>query len=106
MSLLDQATLLRNAAQAKKNKTSTRVSSDTLLAKVAAFLNDADTEFIMVDDVFGSGTTHSSIVSRFRTVIIANQLDELCYPVAMDDHVFIVKLVAPVTVEDDEDEDQ
>lgn len=90
---LDMATLLRNAAQAKRNKSQGRVSSTTLLATITEFLNNDNMQFVAVEDKFPSGTKHSSIVARFRNVIIENKVDELVYPIVNDDHVYLVKLV-------------
>lgn len=91
---LDMATLLRNAANAKRTKSQSRVSSTTLLAKVTEFLNDNDMQFVAVEDTFPSGTKLSAIVARFRNIIIENKVDELVYPVVNDDHVYLVKLTA------------
>jgi hypothetical protein len=90
---LDQATILRNLANSKREKSTKRVKSDTLLSKVTAFLNDDNQQFLAVEDVFPPNTKHSSIVARFRAIIVENKLDELAYPVISDDHVFLVKLV-------------
>src|SRR5580765_3944483 len=100
--MISKAELLRNAAAAKKNKSSQRVPSDTLLAKVAAFLNDATLEYITLTGIFPSDAKNSSIVNRFKTVIMANNLSELCYPIEMDGEPFLMKFVA--TVENDDDE--
>ena len=96
MEALDQATLLRNAALAKKNKSSQRVPATTLLAKVVGFLNNGDLQFLAVEDTFVPGTKHTAIIARFRGIIIENKLDDLVYPVINDDHVFLVKLVEEV----------
>src|SRR6266403_5074942 len=96
MDTLDQATLLRNAALAKKNKSSQRVPATTLLAKVVGFLNNGNLQFLAVDDSFVPGTKHTAIVARFRSIIIENKLDDLVYPIINDDHVFLVTLVEEV----------
>lgn len=93
METLDQATLLRNAALAKKNRSGNRVPATTLLAKCVGFLNNDNQQFLAVEDMFPAGTKHTAIVARFRTVIIENKLDELVYPIVNDDHVYLVKLV-------------
>lgn len=94
MEALDQATILRNLANAKREKSGKRVSSTTLLAEVTDFLNDNNDEFRAVENVFPSNTKHSSIVARFRSIIVENKVDELVYPVIADDHVYLVKLTA------------
>ena len=83
----------RIAALAKKNKSSQRVPATTLLAKVVGFLNDENLQFLAVEDSFASGTKHTSIIARFRSIIIENKLDELVYPIVNEDHVYLVKLV-------------
>ena len=95
MDALDQATLLRNAALAKKNKSSQRVPATTLLAKVVSFLNNENMQFLAVEDTFVPGTKHTAIIARFRSIIIENKLDDLVYPVVNEDHVYLVKLVDP-----------
>jgi len=100
--MISKAELLRNAAEKKKNKSGQRVSSDTLLAKVAAFLNDATLEYLVLTGIFPASTKNSAIVNRFKTVIMENNLSELCYPIEMDDEPYLVKFVA--TVENDDDE--
>lgn len=101
---VDQATLLRNAALAKKMKSGNRVSAETRLNKVVAFLNNANLQFLAVEDTYPSGTKHTAIVNAFKTVIVENKLDGLVYPIVNDDHVFLVKLIEP-TDENDEDEE-
>lgn len=92
MSELTQAQILRNLAETKRNKSQNRVSSTTVLAEVTDFLNDDNDEFRAVENMFPNGTKHSSIVARFRNVIVENKVDELVYPVIADDHVYLVKL--------------
>jgi hypothetical protein len=92
---LDQATLLRNAAIAKKMKSGNRVSASTLLATVVGFLNNENMLFLAVDDKFPNGTKHTAVVARFRSIILENKLDELVYPIVNDDHVYLVKLTEP-----------
>lgn len=93
METLTQAQLLRNMALAKKAKSGSRVAATTLLATVTTFLNDENLQVLAVEDKFPSGTKHTAIVARFRSIIIENKLDELVYPVINDDHVWLVKLV-------------
>jgi hypothetical protein len=91
--VIDKATLLRNAAQNKRDKAAKgQVKKETLLAKVATFLNDDAMDFVAVSDMFPNGYANSAIVARFRTVIIENKLDELCYPIEMDGEVYVTKL--------------
>lgn len=92
---LDMATRLRNAANAKREKSGKRVKSDAILATVVSFLNNDDKQFEAVETMFPSSTKLSSVVARFRTVISENRLDELVYPVIDADHAYIVKLVEP-----------
>jgi hypothetical protein len=103
MSNVDQAAIYRAQAMAKRTKSGQRVSSDTVLAKVVSFLNNANLQFLAVENTFPASTKHSSIVSRFRNVIIENKLDELVYPILADDHVMLIKLTAEVTETDDDD---
>lgn len=90
---LDQATILRNLANAKREKSGKRVSSTTLLAEVTDFLNDDDDEFRAVENIM-PGSKLSAVVARFRNIIVENKVDELVYPVISDDHVYLVKLVS------------
>jgi hypothetical protein len=99
--LVDQATMLRNAALAKIAKASNRVTGEMVLGRVITFLNNENLQFLAVEDTFPNGTKHTAIVGRFKTVIIENKLDGLVYPVINGDHVFLTKLVAP-EVKDDE----
>ena len=90
---LDMATLLRNKANSARNKSNSRVSQTTLLAKITEFLNDDDMQFASVENLYPAGTKHSSIVARFRSIIVENKMDELVYPVNDENHVDLVKLV-------------
>lgn len=87
---LDQATILRNLAQAKREKSNNRVSSTTLLATVTEFLN-SDSQFIAVENVMPKSKL-SAVVARFRTIVTENNVSDLVYPVIADDHVYLVKL--------------
>jgi hypothetical protein len=91
---LDQATILRNLAEAKRNKSGNRVTSDTIRNKVTSFLNNDNLQFEAVEGLYPSGTKHSAIVARFRTVIMESKLDSTVYPIVAEDHVYLVKLVA------------
>jgi hypothetical protein len=92
---LDQATLLRNKARAKRAKSGNRVTAETRLAVCVKFLNDDNMEFLAVENVYAPGTKYTQIVAGFRTVILENKLDELVYPVVDGDHVFLIKLTDP-----------
>jgi len=99
---LDKATLYRNAALAKKNKSASRVSATTVLARVVDFLNSENLQFLAVDDTYVPGTKHTAIVNSFKRIILENKLDDLVYPIVADDHVLLIKLVSPVEENEDE----
>jgi hypothetical protein len=99
---LDQATLYRNQALAKKNKSANRIPATTILAKVVSFLNDENLDFLAVEDVMPTGTKHTAIVNRFKTVIVENKLDGLVYPIVADDHVLLINLVESDAEENDQ----
>lgn len=107
MTAVSQLDLLRAAALKNKNKSDARVTSDTILAVIVAFLNSTDL-MLAVEDTFPTGKSHSSIVARFKNVVMENNLSELVYPVVQADHVWLVKFEQPVeeNEEDNTDDDQ
>jgi hypothetical protein len=103
METLDEATVLRNMAQAARaKKDEKQVKSSEVLSRIVKFLNNDNLQFEAVEDLYPASRSNTSILASFRKQVIENKLDDLVFPVITDDHVMLVKLVETTPAQDED----
>ena len=88
---------------ARDENKSAQVPADALAARIVTFLSNKNSVgYETVEDMFGPKYAHSTILSRFDKIIVDLKLNTIVKVVRSGGHVYLVKMTAPVTENDDE----